>query len=1799
MADGKVLLEVVVEGKNVKVVQREVEQVTDAVNDNTSAQDRNTKASRRNADAARAAGDAHNHFDRGLKGSAGVSSNTTKNFSKMRDAMGGSSGLVGAYATLAANLFAATAAFAALQRAAQVEQLTQGLSALGAASGLAMGSLSRGLQESTGYAISLQDSMRQVAMVTSAGFDPATIDRLGAVAKNTSIALGRDLQDSMNRLVKGATKLEPELLDELGIMVRIDEATQKYAERMGKSASQLTNFEKRQAFMNAVLEEGEKKFGAIGDSVDANPYDRLSASLQELAATVLNAFNSILGPIVGFLADSKLALAGLIAILSKGIIGQALPALSQMANATAALAVRTSEEAKVESENIQRQIANRKESIGSLEAVIGKRGEAIDLAFQEAESIQDLTKVQSTLNRSIAARSVLPNQEEAIKALEIYRDKLKEIIELEAKRKATEAGGGDDAIKARTDYLVKGAERINSLDETPTFKNYKEQFVGALEDAKKLRQELATSGGAVTPFSESISELGNKASEFGEKMAEAGGISGAAGKTLSFVGRTVKALGVSLGTGATAWRSFGTAAKIAIKGIFTAIPIIGELLFFYDLLKSAILGLINLFRSDASKQYSDSLDTAAEATKELGKNSIEVNKAIIGSSKSITSSSALIESQANIVSQVSDSFYKLKDAASAANEDSSAAIDNLNQQIQANILLQRELKNLTGGYTDLVKYIEDKNLSEEEAIKVSVKYVENINKMSQANLNLVKTVEDTNQAFSQYYNTLFQTTPYTNYINKLEDVKKALQSARAERDKTGDSQQFNTAVSAAFSKLTPDQAKFLGLDVAKAELDSATKGAESFSRAVAEIKSVDFRVNFTYQDVKKIEDALKSVGLEVQGLGLEQITGEKDRLKILEIIERIAQKASGRAEKLSEEAEKRLEQETAIKEAMDIKLQILNREKQSLEYINSLIKLSNFETKASFDSRQKLQDKIYTDEISYITDEINQQQKLVSDETADRRAAETKLIELASRRGILITEQANFSASTEIENAKRAYTNLERRMSGEQEIVSILQKQLDLSKSILESRISIEETSLQLQNIQQGGEAALSARQQLEVFRKFENQKTANINREYGLKLRTINMEEKLNNAKLAILRAELAKDIKDLQKQSAATPQDTETQQNLVALKDAYTALQGLNYSQIAVQQRTQANLDREKAITDDKLKVAVLDKANTEATAQVSADLIQRQIDLANVTGNIQEKINSSKSTILDNERTIRENELKAINLRNKGIGEYELTAQQTLQLEMEFGEKKKALLREEEEMKLRIIDLEYKLMGAQLKIQEITLKSQLQTLKNQTTDPAELGNIQTLIDTLPGVFAEAAVLLPQAAQAAAAATRSETEAAVSEITAAQIQAQQAVFGWTQKMTTSWQDISTAIGQNFLKTLQDAKSITQELADIFSNAVNSAVDSFVDAIVEGKNAFKAIGSAVRDSLREGLAEAAKNKLKEGIAGLFTASGMGGIAEVFKTPQDKAIEATKATTKAITETAKSHTDLLQEIANNTANCCGGSVTSMPVAGGLVPTLNGFKSGINEQGVYTAGFNPTPTGDPKTIDYFKESQKWDQKNYQLGGMTYDTLDKTSINTANTVKETSFWGDAQTYATENVGTIAAAGFAQMAAALAAGASPKKALLGGVLGAIGGAIGGAVGGPAGAMIGSQIGGTVGSSFEKGGVMSSSGPMPLEKYARGGIARTPQLAMFGEGSRPEAYVPLPDGRTIPVTMSNGGGNTNNIAINVAVDGSGSATTNTSSKDNTEEYSRRLGTAISNAVKQEIFNQQRPGGLLFRGRR
>ena len=83
-------------------------------------------------------------------------------------------------------------------------------------------------------------------------------------------------------------------------------------------------------------------------------------------------------------------------------------------------------------------------------------------------------------------------------------------------------------------------------------------------------------------------------------------------------------------------------------------------------------------------------------------------------------------------------------------------------------------------------------------------------------------------------------------------------------------------------------------------------------------------------------------------------------------------------------------------------------------------------------------------------------------------------------------------------------------------------------------------------------------------------------------------------------------------------------------------------------------------------------------------------------------------------------------------------------------------------------------------------------------------------------------------------------------------------------------------------------------------------------------------------------------------------------------------------------------------------------------------------------------------------------------------------------------------------------------------------------------------------------SDNGGLIGAArtffgFANGGIMTPYGPMKLNAYAGGGIVNSPQMYVAGEGRMNEAIIPLPDGRSVPVTMTGGGMGDVNVEVNV----------------------------------------------------
>lgn len=114
------------------------------------------------------------------------------------------------------------------------------------------------------------------------------LGELAEVASKASTALGTDLTQAFADIVKGIGRQSRLILDNLGIIIDAEKAYGDYATMIGKVASELTEAERKQAFLNETIAQGMEKFGDIEAVVD--PVKQAQAVLVNLGNTLATIF---------------------------------------------------------------------------------------------------------------------------------------------------------------------------------------------------------------------------------------------------------------------------------------------------------------------------------------------------------------------------------------------------------------------------------------------------------------------------------------------------------------------------------------------------------------------------------------------------------------------------------------------------------------------------------------------------------------------------------------------------------------------------------------------------------------------------------------------------------------------------------------------------------------------------------------------------------------------------------------------------------------------------------------------------------------------------------------------------------------------------------------------------------------------------------------------------------------------------------------------------------------------------------------------------------------------------------------------------------------------------------------------------------------------------------------------------------------------------------------------------------------------------------------------------------------------
>ena len=121
------------------------------------------------------------------------------------------------------------------------------------------------LRVATGGLVSDLELVELASTSAALGVDQGS-DRffeLTEAAQKASIALGKDFGEAVAVINQGIGRLSPQVLDNLGVVVKLGDVYEKAAAEIGKTTEQLTQQEKQTALINETLRQLNENFGDV------------------------------------------------------------------------------------------------------------------------------------------------------------------------------------------------------------------------------------------------------------------------------------------------------------------------------------------------------------------------------------------------------------------------------------------------------------------------------------------------------------------------------------------------------------------------------------------------------------------------------------------------------------------------------------------------------------------------------------------------------------------------------------------------------------------------------------------------------------------------------------------------------------------------------------------------------------------------------------------------------------------------------------------------------------------------------------------------------------------------------------------------------------------------------------------------------------------------------------------------------------------------------------------------------------------------------------------------------------------------------------------------------------------------------------------------------------------------------------------------------------------------------------------------------------------------------------------------
>lgn len=227
-------------------------------------------------------------------------------------------------ASVAAGWMAVSQAWNMAKEAATGLQQRSSFANLASSHGAMANTIIADLKRASGETVATKDIIEKAGTAMLLGIPADKLSKLMEIARASSRVTGESITKSYEDISLAVARGSRMILDNLGIIISEEKAYKEYAATLHKSSEQLTDAEKKQAFMNATLAAGEEIIKRVGVSgmTAAEKMQRFEARMANLKEIVGVGFLAALSVVQGALnltASGALFLAGGVFKLIQGI----------------------------------------------------------------------------------------------------------------------------------------------------------------------------------------------------------------------------------------------------------------------------------------------------------------------------------------------------------------------------------------------------------------------------------------------------------------------------------------------------------------------------------------------------------------------------------------------------------------------------------------------------------------------------------------------------------------------------------------------------------------------------------------------------------------------------------------------------------------------------------------------------------------------------------------------------------------------------------------------------------------------------------------------------------------------------------------------------------------------------------------------------------------------------------------------------------------------------------------------------------------------------------------------------------------------------------------------------------------------------------------------------------------------------------------------------------------------------------------------------------------------------------------